>query len=216
MNPLLTPRLVVVTVPKRDSQTAVEVGNKLFLARLTECRMVRNSDKLIEVYFTSILQVPGAFPSPTRHWTPASWFPRFTRLTLVPTVLRRTGAWQRVPHAKGVKVVWARSLFLTARRIAVTLPDGRATWGSTAAQVHCYERCEAGPVVGCFDYLLSGLHCHLVPEDAGDMVVPRTERHDLVVEVPQYTCEVAQVIVHHFIVFLVLGSVHVERHRRWR
>lgn len=95
------------------------------------------------------------------------------------------------------------------------LPKAGATWSSAAALVHCYERCKGGPVDGCVVHLKSGLHCHLIPEDACDAVVPGTERHDLVVEVPQHTCKVTKVVVHHLIVFFVLGSIHVECHQ-WR
>jgi len=82
-------------------------------------------------------------------------------------------------------------LFLAARRIAIALPEAGTTWSSAAAQVHCYKRCKGGPVDGCVEHLNSGLYSHIIPQNACDVMVSRTKRHDLVVEVPQHTCEVA-------------------------
>mmetsp|Transcript_70683 Transcript_70683/g.206961 ORF Transcript_70683/g.206961 Transcript_70683/m.206961 type:complete len:265 (-) Transcript_70683:275-1069(-) len=97
---------------------------------------------------------------------------------------------------------------LAAHDEAVLVPDLVARGDSALARV---ER-DKGPelvehgVLQCFCVL----DCDLEAEDTPDVVLPRSDAHNLVVQVPQHTSEVCCVDVHRRVVLAALSPVHVE------
>lgn len=153
--------------------------------------------------------MPSARLSPVGLGAIATQFLRCTFAALVGPFLR--GAFTRQAVPEGILVLLSGNiLLLAANCVTILLPQVRTVGHCTLTIVKCHEGAKL-PLSHCIDAWRIE-HGDIVSDHAGNVVVPRTKLHHLVVEIPHDARSTREVTVFRWVARVALGPVHEETH----
>mmetsp|Transcript_131436 Transcript_131436/g.340347 ORF Transcript_131436/g.340347 Transcript_131436/m.340347 type:complete len:210 (+) Transcript_131436:345-974(+) len=201
--------LVHEAVPKVEVSPSVRGLVVLQAPSAAEVRVVADPSDIIQGHLPCLDDAVGAFSGPEPRVATATAAsevpPAMLALVAVARLWARTG--ERVPLPGDPVIIPG----LTPHRETVVLPHLLAARHGALPVVEGDKGSKGG--VRVVSNGLAVEHGNSISQDSGDAVLARTERHDLIVQIPHYPSQVGSIHVLERIFLVTLGAIHVESPR---